>query len=141
LTFNPEDFGAACQLVAIIHDDVSIYERIKNKLSQFNVIRATSPLDGKSIWIEIFPGTVSKGSAAAWLCRRLGCRADAVLGIGNDYNDLDLLNWTGRSFVVANAPAEIKNKFRITASNSDNGFSQAIHKNFPTLFDQNAFFY
>ncbi len=126
LTTNFSDFGAACQFVVIIPENVSLYKNIKEKLSQFNVIRATSPLDGKSIWIEIFPKNVSKGSAAAYLCHRLGCNRSAVLGIGNDYNDLDLLNWTGHSIVVANAPGELKNKFKITDSNADSGFSKTI---------------
>jgi hydroxymethylpyrimidine pyrophosphatase-like HAD family hydrolase len=92
------------------------------------VIRSTSPLDGKSIWIEIFPKTVSKGLAAAWLCQRLGCDPANVIGIGNDYNDIDLLNWTQHSFVVENAPYELKQKFQITESNVNSGFTKVVQK-------------
>jgi len=126
LSVDPRKFGNACQLLAIVQKDVSIYEHIKNKLSQFKVIRTTSPLDGNSIWIEIFPINVSKASAAAWLCEQLGCNPDFVLGIGNDYNDMDLLNWTEQSFVVANAPHDLKEKFEITDSNINSGFTKAL---------------
>ena len=135
LAGSPEEFGNAGQFLAIIEKDVTIYEQIKNGLSQFNVFRSSSPLDGKSIWIEIFPKTVSKGSAAAWLCQRLGCHPTAVVGIGNDYNDIDLLNWTQHSFVVENAPYELKQKFEITDSNTHSGFTKAVQKKFKYLPD------
>ncbi|UCE08687.1 MAG: HAD family phosphatase [bacterium] len=128
-------FGSACQLLAIIPNDISIYESIKNRLTWFKVIRTTSPLDGTSIWVEIFPEAVSKGSAAAYLCQRLGCSPDSVLGIGNDYNDLDLLNWTEHSVVVENAPYELKQKFEITDSNANSGFTKAVQKKFKYLLD------
>lgn len=134
LKIAPKAFGSACQLLAIILNDVSIYKGIKNKLIQFKVIRTTSPLDGNSIWVEIFSQVVSKGSAAAYLSQRLGCSPDSVLGIGNDYNDLDLLNWTEHSFVVANAPYDLRQKFEITDSNCNSGFTKAIEKKLKGLF-------
>jgi len=134
LKIAPKAFGSACQLLAIIPNDISIYESIKNKLTQFKVIRTTSPLDGNSIWIEIFPKSVSKGSATAWLCERLGCHPASVVGIGNDYNDIDLLNWTQHSFVVENAPQELKQKFEITDSNINSGFTEAVQKKLNSLF-------
>jgi Cof subfamily protein (haloacid dehalogenase superfamily) len=134
LTDEPDVFGNAGQFLVIIEKDVAIYEQIKNELNQFNVFRSSSPLDGKSIWIEIFPKAVSKGSAAAWLCQRLGCDPAAVVGIGNDYNDIDLLNWTKHSFVVENAPYELKQKFEITDSNTNSGFTKAVQQKFKNLF-------
>jgi len=122
--------GDAGQFVAIIQTDVSVFEHIKEKLSQFKVIRSTSPLDGKSIWIEIFPKTVSKGLGAAWLCQRLGCDPTAVVSIGNDFNDIDLLNWTKHSFVVENAPEELKQKYEITDSNLNSGFTKVVQNKF-----------
>lgn len=128
IAFPPEEFHDACEILAIVSGEVSIYEMIKNKLAQYKVIRATSPLDGKTLWVEIFQHQVSKGNAAAWLCSKIGCHSDAVLGIGNDYNDIDLLQWSGRSIVVANAPEELKNQFEVTDSNINNGVSKAILK-------------
>lgn len=133
LTFNPKDFGNATQILAIVPNNVSIYEKINDKLPDFKVIRTTSPLDGNSIWIEIFPKKVSKGSAATWLCEKLDCDPGSVLGIGNDYNDIDLLNWTQHSFVMANAPEDLKNQFEITDSNINSGFTKALSKKFRNL--------
>jgi hypothetical protein len=132
ITFPPERFGEAGEILAIVPGELSTYDMIKNNLTSYKVIRATSPLDGKTLWVEIFQHQVSKGNAAAWLCSRIGCASDSVLGIGNDYNDIDLLQWTAHSFVVANAPDELKEKFEITESNLNNGFTQAVMKKFKT---------
>ena len=105
----------ACQLLAIENENhrESLYEEIKNKLKYLKVIRTTSPLNGRSTWIEIFPETVSKGLASSWLATRLGLKADQVMAIGNDYNDLDLLHWAGESYVVESSPAELKENFLV----------------------------
>jgi hydroxymethylpyrimidine pyrophosphatase-like HAD family hydrolase len=51
-----------------------------------------------------------------------------VLAIGNDYNDMDLLSWAKTSFVVSNAPAELKNLFPSVASHNECGFTHAVEK-------------
>ena len=50
-----------CQFIAVsdIHD-ISLYNKIQLALPNYKVIRTTSPLNGRSIWIEIFPLSVSK---------------------------------------------------------------------------------
>jgi len=126
MTDGGRTFGAACQLVGIIPNDPARFDAIRDSLPGLNVIRTTSPLDGRSIWVEVFPPAVSKASAAAWLAARLGVPREGTLGVGNDYNDLDLLAWTGRSMVVANAPDDLKSRFPVTASNEEHGFSRAL---------------
>ena len=123
-----DSYRPACQILAIIPEGPSKYDEIKNKLADYKVIRTTSPLDGETTWVEIFPGDVSKGHAAEWLCKNLSCPPDSVIAIGNDYNDLDLLNWADHSFVVDNAPSELKEKYIVTDKNTKNGFSKAIMK-------------
>ena len=101
---------------------------IVGQLAQYSVIKATSPLDLQSIWIEIFAPNVSKSSAADWLTLSLGLSPGQVCGIGNDYNDEDLLHWAGMSFVTGNGPQSLKNKFSTVASNNNGGVSEAIDK-------------
>ncbi|MEJ2627496.1 MAG: HAD hydrolase family protein, partial [bacterium] len=87
-----------------------------------------SPLDHKTNWIEILSPGISKAHAASRLCDRLGISQSRSMAVGNDYNDLHLLKWAGISFVVENAPEEIKRQFNVTSSNDKNGFSQAVKK-------------
>ena len=123
---NPWPYRKACQVVAIVPDNPSLYIRVKTELQDLSVIRTTSPLDGESMWIEIFPGSVSKSRAGQKLYNLLEIDSEPVLGIGNDYNDLDLLEWTEYSYIVSNAPEDLKKQVRITHSNRNSGFSRAI---------------
>lgn len=95
-------------------------------LPGFQVIRTTSPLDGASTWIEIFPLGVNKGAAATWLRESLQQSVLDRVAIGNDYNDLDLLAWGDHSFVVGNAPAELCARYTTVACNDEAGFSEAV---------------
>ena len=128
LNGDPAAFGPATQLVAMAPSgsEKSLGESLSEQLPGFNVIRATSPIDLQSTWFEIFPPEVSKGLAAAWLADSLGIAPEDALAVGNDYNDLDLLEWSGQAFVVANAPAELRARFPSVASNDGSGVAEAI---------------
>lgn len=117
----------ATQLLAVLPPHSNIFLDLKQRLSGVNVIRATSPLDGESIWMEIFPEGISKGHSVDWLCRALdGIKPNEVAAIGNDYNDLDMLAYTPNSFVVRNAPADLRERFRVVKSNDNDGFAEAV---------------
>ncbi len=119
----------ACQFVAIDPNpgESSCYAAIQHHLPNLKVIRSTSPMDGISTWIEIFPATVSKGLAGDWVARQHSVQASAALAIGNDYNDLDVLGWAGRGIVVSNAPPDLKHQYQTTANSHDeNGFTEAV---------------
>ena len=121
-------FGPATQLVAIVPpaQAPAALAAVRQKLTGLTVIQTTSPLDGRSTWIELFPAGVSKGLTAAWLAGELGIPRTRTLTVGNDFNDLDLLEWAQTRFVTANAPAELKERFPAVASNNQGGVSEAI---------------
>ncbi len=128
LSLSPPNYSHASQLLAIVPENPFMLEEIRIKLGSLRVIRTTSPLDGKNMWIEILPPDVSKGHTAEWLCGRLGISPSATIGTGNDYNDLDLLNFVNFPFAVANAPEPIKKLYRNCKSNTEDGFSDAVHQ-------------
>lgn len=117
----------SAQIVAIFPRDLQRFSLVTKGLHDFQVTRTTSPLDGRSIWMEIFPYHVSKGASAEWLCKYLKINRRKSLGIGNDYNDISLLEFTEQSYVVANAPLELQQQYRLTLSNNEDGFCQAIN--------------
>lgn len=115
----------ACQLLAVHDADREEVEAIARELPQFTVLRATSPLDGQSVWIEVFPATVSKSKACAWIAGLHGIEASAVVAVGNDTNDIDMLRWAGQGVAVANAHPSLLAEFSTVASNDADGFCQA----------------
>lgn len=116
----------SAQIIAVLPPRSERFNRIKDILNGYQVTRTTSPLDHTSLWMEVYPADIHKGSSAAWLCCKLGVSRANTMGIGNDYNDTDLLNFTAQSFAVANSPQELRDKYTPTHSNDDDGFSAAV---------------
>ncbi len=115
----------ACQFLLIDSDLNKIRQSLVRYLEKINLIRATSPLDGKSLWVEIFDRRVSKAKAAAWLCDYLKIAPEKTIAVGNDYNDLDLLRWAGQSYAVSAAPEIVKKAARVI-TNSNHSLLSAI---------------
>ena len=125
----PEELpaGPFSQLLAVQAPDCSVtHEDLSVALRPLNVIRATSPLDHRSCWFEVFAHGVSKASGAAAVLERHGVTHDRVLAIGNDFNDEELLAWAACPVVVANAPGELLGRYAGVASNDEDGFTEAV---------------
>lgn len=126
----------ACQFVVIIpYSDYSdplvrfsILKKALDEQGNLHIIRATSPIDKKTLWIEIFPAGVSKAHAVKTIADIKGIDYKYIAAVGNDFNDLDMLRWVKNSFIVENAPLELKNEFVNVRSNNDCGFTEAVEK-------------
>lgn len=119
------------QFMVIIPNDETIFERLKSELifeiSGIKVIRTTSPVDTRFIWLEIFPESVSKGHGLKWLCEFLSIPSSQTVGIGNDYNDLDMFEFVAKPYLLGNSPTLLKNKYpSLTESNNESGFSKVL---------------
>ncbi len=116
------------QIVIIVppgRQDGVIREVTESLGESYNILRTTSPLDGESLWIEIFPAGVSKSSGVEWLAARFGLTGSDAAAVGNDYNDHDLLEWAGHAFVVKNSPEHLKTRFREVSSVNEGGVAEA----------------
>ena len=109
--------------------DPAIIDFFQEKLEEISVEILTSPYNRDKFWVEILPEDVNKGSAVTWLTRHLNVSEGERIVIGNDHNDKTMLSLSERSFVVANAPEELKERFTATDSDcNDNGFTEALLK-------------
>lgn len=122
---NPP-INKACQLLAIMDFDLERFSRISSHLIDYKVIRTTSPIDHTMIWMEVFPKNVSKGDAVHWLCNRVNIHKSEILAIGNDFNDIDVLDYAGHARLVENGHPELHHRYQLVASNNANGVTKAI---------------
>lgn len=120
--------SSATQILAVLPHNVEWFESLKKRFPSLKVIRATSPLDGHSIWMEIFRSDISKAFGIEWICKKFNIDKKDVMTLGNDFNDLDMLCNYENSFVVENAPEELRNQFTAVKSNNNSGFTDAIKK-------------
>ena len=124
------NFGKATQLLCIVDgkQGEEVTDQLSTLFSNYSVIKATSPLDKRSIWVEIFAREVSKSSAAGWLSERVGVMQSKAGAVGNDYNDEDLLDWAGRGYLVANGPVSLRSRHTVVSSNNDGGVAEAVSR-------------
>ncbi|MDD4144122.1 MAG: HAD-IIB family hydrolase [Prolixibacteraceae bacterium] len=119
-----------CQFMLIIPEDEHAFTNLKTEIeslcSEIRVIRSSSPVTSGFIWVEIFHHSVSKGYGVNFLCNMLDIHPDETCGVGNDYNDIDLLEFTACSFITENAPNEIRNRFIKVPSNEEDGFATVV---------------
>ena len=119
-----------CQFLVIIKENKLYFENLKKDIESLcdhiRVIRTTSPITKGYIWIEIFHQSVSKGNGVKYICDKLGITQDQTFGIGNDFNDLDLLSFTEYSFLTENAPSEIISFYPNTPNNNEDAFAHAV---------------
>ncbi len=120
----------ATQVLAVIPAgaDAPDIDTIRWNLPDLSVIQATSPLDHQSVWIEVFHKDVSKSKAAAFLAERLSIHRRDSVSIGNDYNDEDLLAWSGKGYVVENAPERLRRAYETVGSNNACGITMAAER-------------
>lgn len=117
----------ATQILIILPQEKASREaEVRQLLPGYSIIKATSPFDGRSIWLEVFPRGVSKAHGIDWITATHGIAAGNIVAVGNDYNDVEMLNHAGCSFVVANAPDDLRAIYQTTTDNEQCGFSHAV---------------
>ncbi len=55
------------------------------------------------IWIDFIAPNADKGSALSHLASHLGIRADECMAFGDRYNDLEMLQFAGKSYAMSDA--------------------------------------
>jgi len=79
-------------------------------------------------FVEATARNVDKGTALAKHAREFGFDAENTIAFGDNYNDLSMLRWAGRSFAMANAVPEVKDLVTATTvtGNNDDGVAKAL---------------
>lgn len=121
-----EIWSQASQAIAILPPDLARFQNLCQLLADFSVVRATSPFDGRSIWMEIFAPGVNKAEGASWLAGRQDLGITATYALGNDYNDLDLLEWADYAMLAASSPPELKRRFPYTQGDTEDALAEAV---------------
>jgi Cof subfamily protein (haloacid dehalogenase superfamily) len=81
--------------------------------------------------LDILPPGCSKGVALRRLAEMHGIDREEVMAIGDNFNDLEMLNFAGQPVVMANGAPELvamarERGWRIAASNDEDGVAQVI---------------
>ncbi len=90
-------------------------------------VALTEYLDRDFSLVDILRAGCSKGaSLGEWAAKR-GWRRDEVMAIGDNHNDVEMLEFAGTAVVMGNACADLKGRgWCVTASNDECGLARAV---------------
>jgi len=79
--------------------------------------------------IDVTAPAATKGRALAWRAAQLGIAREEVMAVGDNFNDLDMLEFAGLPVVMANSVEELKQRgWAITGDNENAGLAAAIRR-------------
>ena len=79
--------------------------------------------------IDITDRSATKGHALAWRASQLGLAPEQVMAIGDNFNDVDMLEYAGLAVLMGNAvPALLERGWPVTATQDQGGVAAAIRR-------------
>lgn len=79
--------------------------------------------------VDVLNQGCSKGHALERWARHRGIERAQVMAIGDNYNDVEMLEFAGRPVLMGNAAAELKqNGWAVTLSNAESGVAAAVEE-------------
>ena len=79
--------------------------------------------------VDVTAPDATKGHALAWRAGQLGLTRDEVMAVGDNFNDVEMLEFAGTPVVMGNAVDELKTAGRlVTGHQNDAGLAQAIDR-------------
>ncbi len=79
--------------------------------------------------VDVTAPTATKGHALAWRAEQLGLRREEVMAVGDNFNDLEMLEYAGTPVVMANAVEGLKRPgWQVTRHQDDAGLAYAIRQ-------------
>ena len=83
----------------------------------------------KPTYLEIMSKGVSKQRAIGLLCSRMGIESSEVISVGDGYNDVDMLVFSGLGVAMGNAPSKVKRAAdMVTLTNDQDGLAVVVEQ-------------
>jgi Cof subfamily protein (haloacid dehalogenase superfamily) len=81
--------------------------------------------------VDILPPGCSKGKALEKLARSRGLRREQVMAIGDNFNDVEMMEYAGSAAIMANSASELlemamERGWTVTGTNDEDGVAQVI---------------
>jgi hypothetical protein len=112
-----------CGPVALMHQALQVLEGCELPVT---VLRTEYPGRDLSI-VDVLNAGCSKGHALERWANYRGITREQVMAVGDNYNDIEMLAFAGRPFIMENASEELRGRgWTMTRSNAENGVAAAI---------------
>ena len=116
--------------VLALSSDASLTQHIAQNLSRRYQTEGIYLTQSSPIYIEATHADVNKGNAIQYLAEKMmGLTSEQVMAIGDNFNDLTMLEYAGTSVAMGNAPQPVKDSAQWVAPDvEEDGVAVAIKK-------------
>lgn len=124
---KPENIADVHKILVIgeANEIEHLEKTLKNQFPQLAIHRS------KKEYLEIMDKQATKSNAIRFLEKELNISSDKIIAFGDNFNDIDMLQYAGLSVAMGNAPEEIKSiAKRVTASNNEDGIALILDEIF-----------
>ncbi len=96
-------------------------ERLQALHLNMKITYSVSPFNDEYAWLEILHPQAEKGNALRFLAEHWGILQEETLAVGDNYNDVGMIEWGGVGIAVANAVDQAKASADIVLQGEHNG--------------------
>jgi len=106
-----------------------VLDRVQREWDEQKLYGDLRMIRSGDLFIDVMSAKANKGNALKALADELEIEPEAIMAIGNYYNDVEMMTFAGLGIAVANSPEDVKKAAdKVTASNNDEGVHQALVK-------------
>jgi len=118
-------FSGGCADMRAVFEDL---QQVRMKVDRFHFEVALTEYEHRDFsLVDVIRAGVSKGSALRELAQQHGIAQHEVMAIGDNLNDLPMLEFAGRPVLMGNALPELKARgWSVTGTNDEAGVAAAI---------------
>lgn len=112
-------FSGACDEMRAVYDDLAGADTFSVTLTEY--------LDRDFSLVDVLRAGCSKGAALREWAAQRGVEPTEVMAIGDNHNDVDMLEFAGTAVVMGNACADLRERgWAVTATNDECGLARAV---------------
>jgi Cof subfamily protein (haloacid dehalogenase superfamily) len=116
-----------CGNIARMHQALDVLAN-DDIAADITVLRTEYPLRDLSI-VDVLNQGCSKGHALERWAKYRGIPREQVMAVGDNYNDVEMLEYAGIPFIMGNASEELRSRgWNVTRSNAECGIAAAIEQ-------------
>jgi Cof subfamily protein (haloacid dehalogenase superfamily) len=114
------DFDPICIKSFGHYDDIKKVEYLKEKYQHSDLTwLQTVGVNKKTHYLELYPSRANKANGLKWLSEQYNIKKSDIIAIGDNLNDLEMLEWAGLGIAMGNAHQKAKEAADLIAPNAD----------------------
>ena len=111
-----------------VDDMRELFEWLREEIDGCS-IQMTEYLHRDFSLVDVTSAEATKGRALAWRAAQMGLTREEVMAVGDNFNDLEMLEFVGRPVVMANAVEGLRARgWHVTGHQDEAGVAQAIER-------------